>query len=131
MKIALDYDNTYTADRHLWNNFIQTCMVTGHEIFIVTARSPVRDKNQELRTLESVLPVYYCDGVAKRFWCMHFGPGKVDIWIDDKPDNILDNSSFPFSELQVWREDCAINEPGHAGIIPLTHTANCGCGYCT
>lgn len=130
MKITLDYDATYTADRHLWNNFIQTCRMVGHEVFIITARSPVRDKNDELRMLETKMPVYYCDGVAKRWWCMHNGPGKVDIWIDDKPDNIIANSAFPFDELQVWRQGCAATEPGHAGTIPFDHAAQCDCGFC-
>lgn len=131
MLIALDYDATYTADRHLWNNFIHMCSTIGHTVFIVTARSSERDKNDELRDLESRMPVYYCNGVAKRWWCLHNGPGKVDIWIDDKPDNILENSAFPFSDLHTWREGCAANEPGHAGILPFTHAAHRGCGYCT
>lgn len=131
MLIALDYDNTYTADRHLWNNFIDMCSLVGHTVFIVTARSAERDKNDELRDLESKMHVYYCNGVAKRWWCMHNGPGKVDVWIDDKPDNILENSAFPFSELHVWRQECAAAEPGHAGIIPFGHADHCGCGYCT
>lgn len=121
MKIALDYDNTYTADRDFWRQFIEMCAAAGHTLFIVTARSAVRDKNDELRRLETLMPVYYCDGVAKRWWCMHFGPGTVDIWIDDKPDNILANSTFPFSELQIWREECAAAEPGHPGPLPFMH----------
>jgi len=131
MKIALDYDKTYTADPGFWQKFIQMCKDSGNTVFIVTARSASRDKNDELRMLECLLPVYYCDGVAKRWWCMHFGPGEVDIWIDDKPDNILNNSTFPFSELQLWRDDCFENEPGHAGKLPFSHANHCGCGYCT
>lgn len=131
MKIALDYDNTYTADRHLWNNFIQTCRIVGHDVFIVTARYADRDKNDELRALEKKVPVIYCQGVAKRWWCLHFGPGKVDIWIDDKPDNIIENSTYSFDGLQAWRAECAVNEPGHVGVLPDGHAAHCGCGYCT
>lgn len=131
MKIALDYDNTYTADRAFWMLFIVTAKNAGHQIFIITARSATRDVNDELRELADLLPVYYCDGVAKRWWCMHFGPGKVDIWIDDKPDNILHNSAFPFSDLQEWRKGCFEVEPGHPGPQPFGHAEHCGCGYCT
>src|SRR5690606_38109787 len=73
------------------------------------------------RALQERLPVYFCDGVAKRFWCLHFGPGNVDIWIDDKPEGIDQNSTFPFSELQEWRKECHAAEPGHPGPLPYAH----------
>lgn len=121
LKIAIDYDNTYTADPELWDLFIVWAKRRGHIVFIATARSATRDINDQLRALQTVVPVYFCDGVAKRFWCLHFGPGNVDIWIDDKPENVSTNSTFPFSELGKWREECYLTEPGHPGIMPYAH----------
>ena len=38
MLIALDYDETYTADPVLWDRFIGDANDHGHTVWIVTAR---------------------------------------------------------------------------------------------
>jgi predicted phosphoadenosine phosphosulfate sulfurtransferase len=122
MKIALDYDNTYTLDPHFWNAFIMMSQKSGHTVFVVTHREKDRDSNTELRGIANIYcPVYFTGGVAKRWWCEHWGPGKVDIWIDDKPESVSSNSDFPFDDLQKWREECASKEPGHPGPLPFNH----------
>lgn len=122
MKIALDYDNTYTADREFWRSFIILCQRAGHMVFIVTHRERTRDSNDDLQNLEhNGCPVYFTGGVAKRWWCLHWGPGSVDIWIDDKPEGVSTNSTMPLDKLTQWREECASNEPGHPGPLPYNH----------
>lgn len=101
MKIALDYDLTYTLDPDFWNDFIDMAGGHGHDIRIVTARSPNHDK------IDVNLPVIYCDGVAKRFHCHWFADdGKgwdPDIWIDDKPQSVDNNSTATKEALAEWR----------------------------
>lgn len=106
LKIALDYDLTYTADPKLWNNFIDDATEKGHDIRIVTARSP---KHDNIGNRVGDVPVIYCDGVAKRFHCTWFaddGAGWIpDIWIDDKPDAVDNNSKATREILATWREE--------------------------
>ena len=103
MRIALDYDLTYTLDPDMWDNFIAIALNSNHDIRIVTARSPIHDVLPQ----EFIIPVIYCDGVAKKFHCTWFaddGEGWLpDVWIDDKPENITNNSTATRDSLAEWR----------------------------
>ncbi|RUX60149.1 hypothetical protein [Mesorhizobium sp. M7A.F.Ca.CA.002.12.1.1] len=104
MKIALDYDQTYSADPYFWQGVIKLAQHAGHEIRIVTARDDRFDRTEPLIHVEQIVPVIYCRGVAKKWHLTHFGDGFVpDIWIDDKPESITTNSSAPPEGLAEWR----------------------------
>lgn len=76
MKIALDYDGTYTADPELWEEFARLAIARGHSVTIVTLRTPA----EKVHTyFTDAVPVVYCSRTAKR---NHF---IADIWIDDSP----------------------------------------------
>jgi hypothetical protein len=83
LKIALDYDGTYTADPVLWTEFIRMARASGHEVVIVTSRSP-----QE--RIWTDVPVVYCSRTAKR---RHF---TADVWIDDMPKWIVEDMPCGF-----------------------------------
>lgn len=102
MKIALDYDETYTKDPILWDDFIYEATRCGHEIRIVTARSSVLDNIDHVFKEQGVV-VIYCDGVAKRFVCHHFNDWDPDVWIDDKPQSVDNNSTATKEALAEWR----------------------------
>lgn len=106
MKIALDYDDTFTLDIEFWTSFINRSLGKGHDVRIVTARNPIADKIPD----EHVeCPIIYCDGIAKRFYCHWFaenGNGwNPDIWIDDKPSSIDNNSTASREALDEWRKN--------------------------
>lgn len=107
MKIALDYDKTYTLDKDCWNSVIEEWLSSGHDVRIVTTRSPIYDRISENRLPPSKIPVIYCDGVAKRFHCHWFaddGNGwDPDVWIDDKPQGVDNNSTATKEILEAWR----------------------------
>lgn len=106
MKIALDYDLTYTADRVFWNAFITAARESGHDVRIVTIRDERHDRTQPLIALEQHVPVIYTRGVAKEWFCTHFGDGFLpDIWIDDRPRTILENSDATPEALVQWRAE--------------------------
>lgn len=102
-RIALDYDNTYTLDPVLWDAFVAMAFVAGHDVRIVTIRDEQHDRTTPLIELEKHLPVIYCRGVAKDFWCLHHADWQPDIWIDDSPRTILENSKFSPEDLAAWR----------------------------
>jgi len=80
MLIALDYDKTYTADPVLWNNFIKSAQDRGHSVKIVSMRYPSEP-------IESApVDVVYTSRKAKATIF------KADIWIDDSPAWIFQDS---------------------------------------
>ena len=38
MNIAIDYDDTYTLDKTLWNKIIDIFLNNGHKVFCITKR---------------------------------------------------------------------------------------------
>jgi len=104
MKIALDYDHTYSLDPIFWNQVIRAARRTGHDIRVVTARDDRLDRTAQLVELEKRLPVIYTRGIAKKWFCTHFGEGFVpDVWIDDRPESVIDNSDSSVESLADWR----------------------------
>ena len=77
MRIALDYDGTYTADPDLWNRFIADAQDRGHDVFCLTMRRPDE-------AIEMPVPVIYSSREAKVPFAMRTAL-KVDVWIEDKP----------------------------------------------
>lgn len=106
LKIALDYDNTYTADKELWDKFTDMVQLMNHKVFIVTMRSRESDWNDELGVLDKKLslPVIFCDGRPKRRVCEELGI-HVDIWIDDYPEGIHLGTQYSPTQLEEWRAE--------------------------
>jgi len=80
MLIALDYDKTYTADPVLWDEFIRSAQARGHTVKIVTMRY------ESEAIISPPVEVIYTSRNAKS------GYLKADIWIDDSPHWINQNS---------------------------------------
>jgi hydroxymethylpyrimidine pyrophosphatase-like HAD family hydrolase len=104
MRIALDYDETYTLDKGFWGTFINYAKLSGHDIRIVTAR----DKNIDTIKEDLGIEVIYCNGVAKRYYVERNTGFRPDIWIDDCPENIINNSTYTEEELYLWRKERGI-----------------------
>lgn len=86
--IAIDFDDTLTADPELWRNFIESAKKLGHRIVCVTAR---RDTDDNRETVDSWMHEHgielytYFTGLASKIDHMAKIGLKVDIWIDDNP----------------------------------------------
>lgn len=105
MKIALDYDQTYTADPKLWNNFIDDATSKGHDVRIVTHRHHEHD-NILNEFPDIKLEIIYTDGVAKKWYCEHRGDyWTPDVWIDDKPKGIFENGPLTQEQVEEWRKN--------------------------
>lgn len=94
MTIALDFDDTLTADPQMWGAFIGSARDLGHLVYIVTARRGTEDNSRLIDGYLSehnieVDDVHFTD-LASKLW--HMG-GKlgihVDIWIDDHPESLV------------------------------------------
>ncbi|MGD9682614.1 MAG: HAD family hydrolase [Candidatus Obscuribacterales bacterium] len=110
MNIALDYDGTFSAEKSGWLEFIDSFTMRGHKIYIVTYRNEI-DKNEEFDQLYwwKDVSTIYTDGKAKRQFVRELGI-EIDIWIDDRPETILEDSKITPEEYQVWREEIRKNE---------------------
>jgi len=88
MLIAIDFDDTLTADSQLWLRFIETAKKLGHRCICITARRETEDNIESLdnwMTMHGVhLPVYFTNLRSKTEFAKERGL-KVDIWIDDDP----------------------------------------------
>lgn len=89
MKIALDYDDTFTADKDLWHRFVVNAKHRGHEVRFVTARwktTPAYTNEDIIFDAHALdIPIIFCEGVQKEDACYDHGFHPVDIWIDDFP----------------------------------------------
>lgn len=107
MKIAIDYDNTFSADPRLFMIFAQAASVLGHEVVIVTSRHP----SVPIPMANCGIPVIYCAFKAKR------GCYPADVWIDDDPKHIDQDHDVRLLGPQWWpactcAAICGTPEPG-------------------
>lgn len=104
MRIAVDYDNTYSSDPAYFDWVMRAAAEYGHEARIVTYRDDRFDRTAALIEVEAKWPVIYTRGVAKGWYCTHFGDGFIpDVWIDDRPISVLENSAGSPESLAEWR----------------------------
>jgi hypothetical protein len=84
MLIAIDYDDTYTADVQLFKRFTAIAQSLGHTVVIVTGRDEERG---EPENTPQEVRVFMTQKAAKRPYMEALG-FKVDIWIDDTPESV-------------------------------------------
>lgn len=86
--IAMDFDETFTADPGLWSTFIRHAKSRGHHFFCVTAR---RETEQNIELINAAFDEWECQmpivfaNLSSKVTTMEKRGIKVDIWIDDAP----------------------------------------------
>lgn len=81
MRIALDYDETYTRDPQFWDEVIKLAQYRKHEIVCVTLRDEQDGApGMPIRTI-------FTNGYTKRPFCDKLGE-QFHVWIDDTPEYI-------------------------------------------
>lgn len=99
MKIALDYDGTYTNDPLLWDKFIDSCQLRDHEVMVVTFRG-------DDTPIDHYIPVniFYTAAHPKRAFMENLGID-IDVWIDDLPELIVQESDWTPEDRERWKQD--------------------------
>ena len=90
MIIAIDFDQTYTADRDTWDKILDILRDNGHVVYCVTCRAKWdtgSEQNGIARIRPRVLDVFFTDGEAKIEYMESKGY-HIDIWIDDCPATV-------------------------------------------
>lgn len=90
--IALDYDDTYTADPLLWDQFIALARTRGHQVICVTGRR----EPPGLHERQIPCRIVCAGGEYKRHAAAKAGHA-VHIWIDDMPELIAPNRLLNWS----------------------------------
>jgi hypothetical protein len=86
--IAIDYDDTFTADVDMWGYVIKIFQNSGHRVICVSARQENYGNRHELETaLPDRVDVFLSYGDPKSLFVESRGIN-VDIWIDDFPASI-------------------------------------------
>ena len=82
--IALDWDNTISADQDFFKQLIRQLQKAGYMPFVCSLRAPNEENMQEFCEIldEAMIPVYLTDGWPKRRYMKMLGV-KVHLWIDD------------------------------------------------
>lgn len=89
MIICLDYDGTYTHIKHMLDAIIE--MSTDNFKVVLCTMRHEYEKTEQLKMLENMIPVYYSGRKAKKPFLESLGL-HVQVWIDDRPDFILNDS---------------------------------------
>ena len=127
MKIGLDWDGTVSADPKTFREVVCCFLDAGHEVAIVTWRSDPRNQDPwskeptKWSDIEEVfndwgfrLPIYYCDGKAKRDFY------EADIWIDDNPSAISFSLTrpprFEANPLAYLEDELICEREGHESV---------------
>lgn len=83
-EIAIDWDNTISADKPLFKQLILKLQNSGFKPCICTLRAPdIEDREEIYGFLEELqIPIYFTDGKPKRRYLKKLGIS-IHIWIDD------------------------------------------------
>lgn len=88
LTIAIDFDDTWTADMLSFLHLAFFLKGRGHTVIIATARAPGAGNVDRVdMQVPPDIPRVYCDGQPKGRKCQEAGYN-VDIWIDDCPGSI-------------------------------------------
>jgi hypothetical protein len=93
MNISIDYDDTYTKDPLLWNWFAQQALDRGHKVYCVSARSTQHMDDPKM-TIGRIISAENCFGTGlrpKRKFMNEVQKIKIDVWIDDMPEMIVES----------------------------------------
>lgn len=82
--IALDFDETYTADPELWRAFVRLAHRNGHQVIIATMRYPHEGAEIESE-VDGLINVIIYTGRKAKFDEVRRQGYTPDIWIDDSP----------------------------------------------
>jgi len=100
--VAIDWDNTISADKEYFLQLIKKLQQAGYSPFVCTLRAPDRENIQEIREVleETNIAIYLTDGKPKRKYMKKLGV-KVHLWIDDFYPGISHESCKVFTRNNI------------------------------
>lgn len=109
LKVALDYDDTFTVNPQMWGMIVAVMKQFGAEVKFVTYRSmKTNNADIELSAKEVDIPIIYCNYYQKAQVCAKSG-WIPDIWIDDMPILIPMKQQLEGMLLGIEKSDNVLN----------------------
>lgn len=96
MRVAIDYDGTFSANPGAWSAIIDILKSHGADVICITSRFP----NAPIRM---PVPVYYTCGQPKWEFACERGIS-IDIWVDDMPSCIGGPPEIVPGQVKIRRE---------------------------
>jgi hypothetical protein len=96
LKFGVDFDDTISSDVHTFGQLFKTLQDAGHQIIVVTGRSPIGEWKafaektiKEICMVNDLIPIeiVFAGTNWKREMALKAGH-KIDIWIDNSPEYI-------------------------------------------
>ena len=88
LAIAIDFDDTFTADPDMWAEFIRNNKQRGHSFYCVTNRKGSEENvdmmNEQFDKLNCQMTIIFANELSKLDTVEQLGL-TIDIWIDDSP----------------------------------------------
>jgi hypothetical protein len=89
MTIAIDYDDTFTADPVFWTVVITAAQQAGHSVVCITARrNTFENVHEVVNALPGGVAAHFSYDEPKADYAKRHGI-VVDVWIDDTPGWIV------------------------------------------
>jgi len=100
--IAIDWDNTISADQAYFLQLIKKLQQAGYTPFVCSLRAPDKENIQLIRKVLKLsnIAIYLTDGKPKRKYMRKLGV-KVHLWIDDFYPGISDESCKIFAKNNI------------------------------
>jgi 5'(3')-deoxyribonucleotidase len=92
LTIAIDFDDTFTAAPALWAQFIKAARDAGHRVICVTARDYTEENIEEVDAAfaeHGIEIATWYTSLRSKIKHMEKAGVKVDIWIDDNPQVLV------------------------------------------
>lgn len=94
MIVAIDFDDTFTADPVAWTKAIEVLQNFGHQVLCVSARRNTIEHREVLaEALPSGVRIYLSYDMPKREFMRKYKI-EVNVWIDDMPEAIPTKDEF-------------------------------------
>lgn len=120
LRIALDFDGTFTTNPGMWLKVIKTFQDANVDVICITSRFP------NVPVTGIPVPVYYACGQQKADFAHERGL-EVDVWIDDMPSCIGGPQVEPGQAVlrrQLIRQVFDANFPPGPFLVPIGDIAN-------
>lgn len=100
MIISIDYDDTYSANPDMWDEFIRVAQTFGSRVICVTARHDyeMHKVHMSIGNIIGKSECFSTGRIYKKKYMKEQGV-KVDIWIDDNPSAIVDPNWMKLSSV--------------------------------
>jgi hypothetical protein len=94
MIISIDYDNTYTVDPELWDQFAKNAILRNHTVYCVSARSEnmMADAKNSIGQIIGPANCFGTNFQPKKDFMWNNHKIKIDVWIDDTPEYITNTT---------------------------------------